>query len=277
MTSKETNNRYLNLTNGRQLLESSLHKNLIEYLNVEISLKTITTEDEALQWLRHTFLYVRIQANPNYYASEFGRGDLDWKERIEGILRDAISTLADRELVHKNGTQIQGAELGTIMSQSFIRYETFIRYLDAFPFQSLEATLLEICNSKELKDVTLRGGERQFYTSLCKLDGIRFPLKKVTSGVEKAYVIIQAILGGVTIPKHQSISPLLEASRILSSAVRLSKTMFGLSIFRRHTSMALWSGEIYRSTQSHCWESSTMVFRQIPSIGQKVSVGILYE
>ena len=48
----------------------SLHKNLIEHLNAEIVLNTITDVSIALEWLKSTFLYIRILKNPTYYGTD---------------------------------------------------------------------------------------------------------------------------------------------------------------------------------------------------------------
>ena len=45
----------------------SLHQKLIEYLNAEIVLGTICDIDMAIQWLKSTFLYVRMKVNPLHY------------------------------------------------------------------------------------------------------------------------------------------------------------------------------------------------------------------
>lgn len=46
----------------------SLHRNLIEHLNAEIVLHTITDVSIALEWLRSTFLYIRVTQNPKHYG-----------------------------------------------------------------------------------------------------------------------------------------------------------------------------------------------------------------
>lgn len=46
----------------------SLHHNLIEHLNAEIVLHTITDVSIALDWLHSTFFYIRVRQNPTYYS-----------------------------------------------------------------------------------------------------------------------------------------------------------------------------------------------------------------
>lgn len=51
---------------------SSLHKHLVEHLNAEIVLHTISDVNVALDWIRSTFLYIRALKNPSYYGEHVG-------------------------------------------------------------------------------------------------------------------------------------------------------------------------------------------------------------
>ena len=46
----------------------SLHHHLTEHINAEIVLGTITDTKVAQEWLKSTFLYVRMCSNPKYYG-----------------------------------------------------------------------------------------------------------------------------------------------------------------------------------------------------------------
>lgn len=46
----------------------SLHSHLVEHLNAEIVLQTISDVNMALDWIRSTFLYIRALKNPTYYG-----------------------------------------------------------------------------------------------------------------------------------------------------------------------------------------------------------------
>lgn len=49
---------------GLKPIESNLHKYLIEHLNAEIVLGTITNGIDAMSWLSSTFLYIRARKIP---------------------------------------------------------------------------------------------------------------------------------------------------------------------------------------------------------------------
>ncbi|ELT92384.1 hypothetical protein CAPTEDRAFT_102528 [Capitella teleta] len=69
MTKHQTKRKYDSLLNGTQLIESSLHAHLIEHLNAEIVLGTISDVSVAIEWLRSTFLYIRVMKNPQHYGT----------------------------------------------------------------------------------------------------------------------------------------------------------------------------------------------------------------
>ncbi|CAM5171748.1 unnamed protein product, partial [Natator depressus] len=68
LTRLSTREKYVQLLNGADTIESSLHKHLVEHLNAEIVLHTITDVKIALEWIRSTFLYIRVLKNPVHYV-----------------------------------------------------------------------------------------------------------------------------------------------------------------------------------------------------------------
>lgn len=69
------------MVGGSQPVESSLHKHLVEHLNSEVVLHTITDLSVAMQWLASTFLYIRSRRNPKHYGlpTELTSSQLDKK------------------------------------------------------------------------------------------------------------------------------------------------------------------------------------------------------
>lgn len=52
---------YQMLSAGAEPVESQLHANLVEYLNAEIVLRTVTDITQAVHWLKSTFFAVRVR------------------------------------------------------------------------------------------------------------------------------------------------------------------------------------------------------------------------
>ncbi|NWT40871.1 HFM1 helicase, partial [Chroicocephalus maculipennis] len=68
MTRWSTREKYIQMLNGADIIESSLHRHLVEHLNAEIVLHTVTDVTVALEWIRSTFLYIRALKNPTHYG-----------------------------------------------------------------------------------------------------------------------------------------------------------------------------------------------------------------
>uniref|UniRef100_H3CNC9 DNA 3'-5' helicase n=1 Tax=Tetraodon nigroviridis TaxID=99883 RepID=H3CNC9_TETNG len=68
MTKTQNKDKYTKLMNGVEIIESSLHSHLVEHLNAEIVLQTISDVNMALDWIRSTFLYIRALKNPSHYG-----------------------------------------------------------------------------------------------------------------------------------------------------------------------------------------------------------------
>jgi hypothetical protein len=51
-----------------QVVESCLMATLPEHLNAEIVLGTVKDISQAIAWIRSTFLFTRVRANPQHYG-----------------------------------------------------------------------------------------------------------------------------------------------------------------------------------------------------------------
>lgn len=114
----ELEHKYRTLTQGNTALESSLHQNLAEHINSEIGLGTISNVGNAKDWLRHSFLFRRIQKNPHHY--DIGKHEKQtWEEKIDEIVMQSILSLRDTQLIaydEKDG-KLVSTEYGDIMSK----------------------------------------------------------------------------------------------------------------------------------------------------------------
>lgn len=115
--------RYEQLLSGLTVLESNLHKNLIEHIASEINLGTVTNLATAKTWLHNSFFFQRIQRNPSHYASVLDtKKDQSWQERADDLVSEAVATLSEAGMISIAGNNplvglISIADLGEIMSR----------------------------------------------------------------------------------------------------------------------------------------------------------------
>ncbi|KAF9013956.1 hypothetical protein BDQ17DRAFT_1320644 [Cyathus striatus] len=258
-------NKYKALVQGKTTLESSLHLNLSEYLNSEISLGTISDIDSAKAWLRSSFLFQRIRKNPNHYV--LGMDDSStWQERIDDVISKSVENLKLTKLIEEKDGQLVTTEYGDIMSK--------MAHILGLPERSTMREILEtISNVEELCDSKMRASEKAIYNQLRKHADIRFELKKVEKTSDKVFLLLQAVLGGISLSnpefKNSDSQPYLEAFSILRHAPRIARTVVEVAVVKK-------SGAQVKHGLELAWEDRPVVLRQIEHLGEK-SIKVLAE
>lgn len=122
------------LISGNELIESTLHNSLIEHLNSEIVLGTIKNIKMAMNWLKSTFLYIRIKQNPGYYRLKNcskEEASLTAENRLEAIFIKGVDQLLNSQLVEANPSKsmITSTEYGQIMAKYYMRFHTITNFI----------------------------------------------------------------------------------------------------------------------------------------------------
>ena len=123
ITKQEKVKKYEKLVSGEELLESSLHLNLIDHLNAEIALGTIYDLYTAKKWLAGTFLYVRLGLNPEHYKLDGDAEVPNLDDRIERICRRDLELLEKTQLM-ASGDRLRATEFGEAMARYYVKFKT---------------------------------------------------------------------------------------------------------------------------------------------------------
>lgn len=144
MTRNEKVDRYKKMISGQELLESTLHLNLIEHLNSEIGLGTIKNVHSAKRWLSSTFLAVRIRQNPTHYKFDGVVNTRDVDKKLEQVCERDINLLLQTKLIADNGN-LSTTEYGEAMSRYMVRFET-MKLLLGIPEHAKMSQIVSISN-----------------------------------------------------------------------------------------------------------------------------------
>ncbi|EPY22379.1 hypothetical protein AGDE_13442 [Angomonas deanei] len=105
---------YQSLQNGDvySTVESQLHQHMIEHVNAEIALRTISGFHSALDWVRTTFFWIRLQRAPESYGLAFStraeRDGFKAEVYIERLLDKVLRALeAEQCIVARSKTTEQ--------------------------------------------------------------------------------------------------------------------------------------------------------------------------
>lgn len=160
-------------------IESNLHANLTEHLNSEIVLQTITSAAEALEWLRSTFLYVRISQNQEYYgfAKTLSKEKLD--EKLQELCELSIVALEKQGMLTKETDGLVASTVfGKIMSHFYMSFETAKLLNQLKGNESQEELLNVLTRAPEFKDFLIRNNDRKCLNQIIddNLKPLRYPI-----------------------------------------------------------------------------------------------------
>jgi ATP-dependent DNA helicase HFM1/MER3 len=147
LTKKERVHHYEKLVSGSECLESSLHLNLIDHLNAEIGLGTVTDIESAIRWLAGTFLFVRLRRNPTQYKLRENADKRDEDEMLLQICEKDIKLLQDYSLVSLDG-QLKSTIFGDAMARYYVKFET-MKVLLSLPPKAKKSEIVSLCGKNQ--------------------------------------------------------------------------------------------------------------------------------
>ncbi|XP_076832364.1 putative ATP-dependent DNA helicase HFM1 isoform X2 [Brachyhypopomus gauderio] len=279
MTRSQTKDKYMRFLNGSETIESSLHTNLVEHLNAEICLHTISDVNMALDWIRSTFLYIRALKNPKHYGFP---PDLD-KHGIETKLQELclknLNSLASFHLiVMDEDINIKPTESGKLMARYYVAFDTMKQFSKVTGQESLSELIEMISEGKEFSDVQLRVSEKRTLNTLNKDKyrvTIRYPMEgKIKTNNMKVNCLIQAQLGCIPV---QEFGLTQDTGKIFRNGIRVSKC---LAEFLSHHPKKNFSAQLNSLFLAKCfraklWENSPYVSKQLDKIGLSLATAMV--
>ncbi|KAF2426590.1 P-loop containing nucleoside triphosphate hydrolase protein [Tothia fuscella] len=273
MTRQEKVKRYTAMVSGQAILESCLHRNLIEHMNAEIGLGTINNLSSAKKWLSSTFLYVRMRDNPEHYHLVSDNDGSKLEERLESICVRELALLREHSLI-KGEESFSSTEFGEAVARYCVRFETAKLLLGLPPKAKPSEILAALAQAVEFKDLRFTGVDKTVYKELNKSPSIRFPIPvNLDLPAHKVSLIIQSQLGGVDFPVDErqnatvGFQYAIDTSLVFQHVNRLIRCAvdillcFDDSISLRNALM------LCRSLGARCWDDSPLQLKQLEKIG----------
>ncbi|KAH7419101.1 hypothetical protein BKA64DRAFT_729237 [Cadophora sp. MPI-SDFR-AT-0126] len=272
MTRSDKVNRYKKMVSGQDILESTLHLNLIEHLNSEISLGTIKNVYDAKRWLCGTFLSVRMRQNPNYYKIEGSSPGADTDRRLEQVCERDILLLQQHKLA-SGEERISSTEYGAAMSRYMVQFETMKLILSIPSRASTEQILHIICQAAEFRDLRMKSNERQYLRELNKSPFLKFPIREtVTTTPHKVSLLVQIQLGGIEDPTEKDFIQVrrqlaTDRSLVFDRTQRLIHCVIDCKAHECDSVSTRHALDLARSISVGFWEYSNLQLRQVPQFG----------
>ncbi|XP_072788832.1 probable ATP-dependent DNA helicase HFM1 isoform X5 [Taeniopygia guttata] len=274
MTRCSTRARYIQMLNGADIIESSLHRHLVEHLNAEIVLHTVTDVSVALEWIRSTFLYIRALKNPTHYGFSSGLDTVGIEAKLQELCLKNLNDLSSFDLIRMDeANNFKPTDTGRLMAWYYIAFNTVKQFFTIKGTETLNELITMISSCTEFVDVKLRTNEKKILNTLNKDKDkitIRFPMEgKIKTREMKVNCLIQAQLGCIPI---QDFTLTQDTGRIFRNGLRVTRWLSDfLSSSKNNFSALLNSLILAKCFRCRLWENSLHVSKQLEKIGVSLS------
>ncbi|XP_039929461.1 probable ATP-dependent DNA helicase HFM1 [Hirundo rustica] len=274
MTRCSTRERYIQMLNGADIIESSLHKHLVEHLNAEIVLHTVTDVSVALEWIRSTFLYIRALKNPSHYGFSSGLDKVGIEAKLQELCLKNLNDLSSFDLIRMDeANNFKPTETGRLMAWYYIAFDTVKQFFTIKGTETLNELISMISNCTEFVDVKLRINEKKILNTLNKDKDkvtIRFPMEgRIKTREMKVNCLIQAQLGCIPI---QDFTLTQDTGRIFRNGLRVTRWLSDFLASSKNNFSALLNSLILaKCFRCRLWENSLHVSKQLEKIGVSLS------
>ncbi|XP_050384222.1 DExH-box ATP-dependent RNA helicase DExH17 isoform X1 [Argentina anserina] len=277
MTRRDTVHLYENLLNGCEMVESQLLSCLTEHLTAEIVQLTVSDITRAIEWMKCSFLYVRMKKNPAHYAiKKVISNDRIEKHMLE-VCVQKINELSRHQMIwtDEDGFLLKPLEPGRLMTKYYLKFDT-MKYIIQTPVNcSLEDALHVICRAEEISWIQLRRNEKKLLNDInTDKDGrLRFHIlgdrgkrkKRIQTREEKIFLLANDCLTGD--PSVHDLSLTQDMNSICSNGCRIARCMKEFFIYQKNYKGALNSMLLAKSMYQKLWDDSPYLLKQLPGIG----------
>lgn len=208
-------------------VESSLHKVLDNHIGAEISGGTITTRQEAMDFLTWTFLYRRAHNNPTYYGIE-DTSSVGISKYLANLVDQTVENLIESKCVISGaGDEIFPTPFLHISSYYYLSHKTIRNFVNNISKDSsFRDGLKLLCQATEFDELATRHGEELINMELSQ--AMRYPAEDLQCEFiwdphVKTYLLVQAFMSRVELPiadyAQDTVSVLDQALRILQAYI----------------------------------------------------------
>lgn len=155
---------YLSAVTQSIPIESRLVERIVDNLNAEIALGTVTTIDEAVQWLGYSYLFVRWKKNPLHYGIDWDELSDDpalYGKRKELIVKAARRLQQTQMIIFDERTQsLAPKDTGRIASNFYILNNSIEIFNNMLKPNATEADVLVMISlSAEFDNIQIRDSD----------------------------------------------------------------------------------------------------------------------
>ncbi|KAJ5618817.1 hypothetical protein N7510_002801 [Penicillium lagena] len=226
---------YLSAVTAQQPIESRFSSRLVDNLNAEISLGTVTSVSEAVQWLGYSYLFVRMRREPRNYGIEFAelRDDPMLVQRRRQLIIQAARVLQKSQMIifNEKTEDLRAKDVGRIASQFYVLQTSIEIFNEMMRPQASEADVLKMISmSGEFDNIQARESESK------ELQRLRDEVAQteVEGGNDsphaKTNILLQSYISRAKIEDFALVS---DTGYVAQNAARICRAIFMIALNRR--------------------------------------------
>ncbi|CCE64212.1 hypothetical protein TPHA_0G03720 [Tetrapisispora phaffii CBS 4417] len=282
LTDTTKKEKYSNLINGCENLESRLHLNLLEHLCAEISLKTCHSLDSFIEWLKSTFFYVRYLKAPAKYPQVhkyFRPSDKNSEFQLQEFCKTLLRKLEDNNIIFQTDGTYECTSHGISLVRHYVMFDTITKFVFVTSNLSLSDVLSLLSKAEEFKGIRLRHNEKRLYKEINSSPLTKFPFltenkqaQIISQGFQKVSLLLQYEFGGLEFPKYEGSLKLhqilvQDKMKALKDSYRIIKSMIDIFISKKDGISLRNALFLLRCLNGNCWDNTPMTLRQIKNVG----------
>lgn len=255
LTPHEKLQHYLSTVTQQQPIESRFSKKLVDNLNAEIALGTVSSVSEAVQWLGYSYLFVRMQRNPLSYAIDWAeiRDDPHLVERRRKLIIQAARVLQQSQMIIFNDRteELRSKDVGRIASQFYVLQSSVEIFNTMMRPRAGEADAIKMISmSGEFDNVQSRDTESKELSRLrseaapCAVEG------ENNTAHAKTNILLQAYVSRARIEDFALVS---DSAYVAQNSARICRSLFMTALNRRWGYQCLVLLTLCKSIEKQIW------------------------
>lgn len=253
-TTQDKLHHYLTAITEQLPIESKFSSKLVDNLNAEIALGTVTSIPDAVQWIGYSYLFVRMQRSPTAYGIEWAeiRDDPALVQRRRQLAIQAARTLQKCQMIifNERTEELRAKDIGRIASQYYILHTSIQVFNSMMRPQATEADILKMISmSGEFDNVQSRDAEAKELTHLkddvpCAVDG------GVDTPQTKTNILLQSYISR---QQPEDFALTNDMNYVAQQSGRICRALFMLALNHRWGHQCLVLLTLSKSIEKRIW------------------------
>lgn len=219
-------NFYMNFLHSPFPVESSLLATLHDHINAEVVGGTISSIQDAIDYLTWTFFFRRLLVNPSYYGLENSSPE-GINEFLLTMVKNTLQDLATAGCVNfEKEDEIEALPLGKIASYYYLKYTTVQMFANKLQENmELPALVDTLSSASEFEELPVRHNEDKLNEELSTQIAWEVDVYSLDSPFTKANILFQAHFARLELPISDYYTDLRS---VLDQAIRVLQAMVDL-------------------------------------------------